>query len=316
MRTTVCTLLFAAALLWGASLPAQAQQQPSQPAQTLQSPAMQLVSQGRKLNNEGKQQEALDLFRKAEQMEPNLVDAHLAAGSALDLLGQYDAARQEFTKAMEVASPQRRPQALRAMAVSYAFTRQPNQAAKYEQQAFNMMLADKRYFDAGEVADELARIYIESGDLNNAYKWYQTGYQTGMSNPEIKQPEKDLWEFRWEHAQARIAARRGHKAEAEKHVAAAKAVLDKGTNPEQVRFFPYLTGYVALYTGDPKAAIADLEKADQRDPFIQLLLAQAYEKTGNKAAGTECYRKIMASNAHNPTNAFARPVAKEKLGIK
>ena len=34
---------------------------------------------------------------------------------------------------------------------------------------------------------------------------------------------KNLWEFRWEHAQARIAARRGDPAEAQRHVAAAKA---------------------------------------------------------------------------------------------
>jgi hypothetical protein len=25
------------------------------------------------------------------------------------------------------------------------------------------------------------------------------------------------------------------------------------------------------------------------------------------------YRKVLASNAHNPTNAFARPLAKKKL---
>jgi tetratricopeptide (TPR) repeat protein len=316
MKATACTLFSAAALLWGASLAAQAPQQPSQPAQTLQSPAMQLVSEGRKLNNEGKQQEALDAFRKAIQMEPSLVDAHLAAGSTLDLMGQYDEARQEFAKAIEVAPPQRKVQALRAMGVSYAFTRQPKEAAKYDQQAFDIQLGQKRYFDAGEVANELARIYIESGDLNDAYKWYDKGCKTGLSNPDIKDAEKDLWNFRWEHALARIAARRGNKAETEKHVAAAKAVLDKGTNPEQARFFPYLTGYVALYTGDPKTAIADLQKADQRDPFIQLLLAQAYEKTGDKAAALDAYRKIMAVNAHNPTNAFARPVAKKKLGLK
>ena len=30
----------------------------------------------------------------------------------------------------------------------------------------------------------------------------------------------------------------------------------------------------------------------------------------------EYYRKAAASNAHNPTNAYARPLAKEKLGMK
>ena len=66
-----------------------------------------------------------------------------------------------------------------------------------------------------------------------------------------------MWNFRWEHAQARIAVRRGRKAEAQQHVTASKAILDKDPDMarQQAVFFPYLTGYVALYTGDAKTAI-------------------------------------------------------------
>jgi len=97
-------------------------------------------------------------------------------------------------------------------------------------------------------------------------------------------------------------------------VSAAKVALDKANNPDQARFYPYLTGYVAFYGGDYKTAIADLQQADQRDPFILSLLAQAYEKSGDQTRATDYYRKVLASNAHNPTNAFARPLAKKKLG--
>src|SRR5207248_105694 len=84
------------------------------------------------------------------------------------------------------------------------------------------------------------------------------------------------------HAQARIAARRGDQAEAQKHVAAAKAILDKGTIPEQAQFFPYLKGYVAFYVGDYKAALEGLNQANQNDPFIQCMIGQSYEKLGEK----------------------------------
>ena len=94
--------------------------------------------------------------------------------------------------------------------------------------------------------------------------------------------DKSLWLFRWENAQARIAARRAQHEEAEKHVSAAKVALDKTNNPDQARFYPYLTGYVAFYGGDYKTAIAELRQADQRDPFILSLLAQAYEKSGDQ----------------------------------
>jgi predicted Zn-dependent protease len=125
--------------------------------------------------------------------------------------------------------------------------------------------------------------------------------------------EKDLWEFRWESALARIRARQNRKDEAQKHLAAAKAILDKGTNPDQVRFYPYIAGYVAFYGGDYKAAITELQKADQKDPFVLMLLAQASDKADDKAKAVEYYKQILAINSHSPGNAFARPMAEQKV---
>src|SRR5512146_1342831 len=272
-----------------------------------------LVKQGEKLSREGQQDQALALYRQAMQASPNLYEAHLGAGAALDLKGDYVPARREFAKAIDLAPPQSKPQAFRAMAVSYAFQHNAPQAARYEENAFNLQMAAKDFTAAAETADELARICLESGDVDKAELWYRKGHETAFLNRNISPAEKDLWNFRWEHAQARIAARRGRHAEAEKHVDAAKAILDKGTNPNQQRFFPYLQGYVAYYANDYKGAIASLQKADQRDPFILVLLAQAYEKSGNRAQATAYYRKVLTLSTHNPTNAFARPLAEQNL---
>jgi tetratricopeptide (TPR) repeat protein len=272
-----------------------------------------LVKQARKLNSEGQQEQALALYNQVLQADANSFDAHLGAGIALDLQAKYDEARQHLAKAIELAPPDLKRRALATMAISYAFTCDTKNVAKYEQQNFDEQLAAKNYFAAGEAANELARIYLECGDVNSAAHWYQTGHDTGLKQPDIKPATVDLWNFRQEHAEARIAARRGQRGEAEKHVAAAKAILDKGTNPEQAPYFPYLQGYVAYYLGDYKSAIADLQKADQRDPFILVLLAQAYEKSGDKTQAIDYYKKVLGVNIHNPTNAFARPLAKKKL---
>lgn len=255
------------------------------------------------------------LYRRALQQSPELADAHLAAGVALDLQGHYEEARTHLQKAIDLAGSDEKAkaQALRTMAMSYAFEQKVSEASKYEHQVFDTQLAAHDYIAAAEIANEAARIALESGDLAWAGKWYQTGYTTAQRKANMTPAEKDLWEFRWEHAQARIAARQGKQDEAQKHVAAAKAILDKGTNPQQAVFLPYLTGYVAFYANDYKSAIVELQKADLRDPFILSLLAQAYEKSGDNAHAREYYRKILASNAHNPTNAFARPLAKKKL---
>jgi tetratricopeptide (TPR) repeat protein len=193
---------------------------------------------------------------------------------------------------------------------------------EYEQMVFNYYVSVKNFFQQGEIADEAARVCIDSDDLNNrypgedletAYHWYQTGHEAGMKEPDIKPDRRDLWEFRWEHAQARIAARRGNKLEAEKHVGAAKAILDKGTNPQQTQFFPYLVGYVSFHEKDYKTALEELQKANQNDPFIQCLIAQTYEKLGDKGKAQEFYRKAANATAHNPPAAYARPFARKKL---
>src|SRR5436853_2573014 len=164
------------------------------------------------------------------------------------------------------------------MAMSYAFEGDCKKTVEYEQQVFDFYGSVKNFFQQGEIADEAARVCLDSGDSDTSSKWYEIGHDTGLKEPEIKPARQNLWNFRWEHAQARIAARRGDKAGAQKHVAAAKAILDKGTNPQQVQFFPYLAGYVAFYSGDYKAALDELQKANQSDPFIQCLIAQAYAK--------------------------------------
>ena len=268
---------------------------------------------GQKLNSEGKQDEALKLYQQALEKSPNSYEAHLESGVALDLKGDYASAREHLKRAIEVVPADQKNRALRMMAFSYAFESNSDEAEKYEKQVFDALLAKSDFDAAAGVANELARIKLESGDIDGAASWYKTGYVTAMRKTEMKDADKNLWAFRWAHAQARIAARRGQRDEAQKQVAAAKAALEKANNPDQAQFFPYLTGYVAFYGGDYETAITELKKANQQDPFILMLLGQSYEKAGDAARAKEYYGKVMANNGHSPTNAFARPVARKKL---
>jgi tetratricopeptide (TPR) repeat protein len=213
-----------------------------------QTPAQQqpeFVKQAQQLMKDGKPEAALAVYRQTLQSSPNSVPANLGAGSVLDLMGKGDEARKYFAKAIEAAdTPEGKARAKRAMAISYAFEGNCGKTVEYEGQVIEFYASKKDFFQQGEIADEAARVCLDSGDLGVAYKWYKTGHDTGLEEPDIKPARRDLWDFRWEHAQARIAARRGEQAEAQKHVASAKAVLDKGTNPEQAQFLPYLKGYV------------------------------------------------------------------------
>ncbi|MBV9479200.1 MAG: tetratricopeptide repeat protein [Acidobacteria bacterium] len=271
------------------------------------------VQQGQQLMHEGKPDEALALYRKAVETSPDSITANIAAGSVLDLMGRGEEARAYFARAIELATLEQKARAQRAMAMSYAFDGNCQKAVQYEQQAFDFYGNARNFFQQGEIADEAARVCLDSGDPDTAQKWYKSGHDMGVKEPDIKPARQDLWNFRWEHAQARISARRGDQAEAEKHVAAAKAILDRGTIPEQAQFFPYLKGYVAFYAGDYKTALEQLSKANQNDPFIQCLMGQAYERLAQKNKAMEYYRRVSTTSAHNPAAAYAVPFARRKL---
>ena len=287
-------------------------------AQGAQAPAQrqqpEFIRQGQQLMRERKLEEALALYRQTLQSQPLSLPGNIAAGNVLDLMGKGEEARKYFQKAIEVAEkPEQKASANRSMAMSYAFEGNCKKTVEYEQKVLDYFAAAKDFFQQGEIADEAARVCIDSGDWDTALHWYKVGHDTGLKEPDIKPARVDLWNFRWEHAQARIAARRGNLAESQDHITAAKAILDKGTNPEQAAFFPYLRGYVAFYGQDYKTAAEELSKANQNDPFIQCLLGQTYERLGEKDKAVESYRKAAAAIAHNPPAAYAVPFAKKRL---
>jgi len=306
LRCAVASFLVSSTMLW-----AQAPAAPGAAAPS--SPTAVLVKQAQQLNSEGKQDEALATYRKALEISPNDVDAHLGMGVVLDLKGDYAEARRHLTDAMNAAPAEGKERTWRTMAISFVFECNMAEAGKLEQQVFDARMARQDYLAAADIANETARLYLECGNIDSAEKWYKTGYQMSGRKTDISDADKNLWLFRWEHAQARIAARRGKAEEAQQHVSAARLALDKANNPQQALFFPYLTGYVAYYAGDYKTAMADLQQADQHDPFILSLLAQACQQSGDQMRAVTLYRKVLTFNTHNPTNAFARPIARKKL---
>ena len=154
------------------------------------------IRQGQQLMRERKLDDALALYLKTLQTSTTSVPANIAAGSVLDLKGQGDEARKYFAKASDVAdSPEHRAMAQRAMAISYAFEGDCKKTVEYEQKVFDFYGSVKNFFQQGEIADEAARVCIDSGDLDAAYHWYQVGHDTGMKEPDIKPARVDLWEF-------------------------------------------------------------------------------------------------------------------------
>ena len=136
--------------------------------------------------------------------------------------------------------------------------------------------------------NSIARINLENGRLDAAMKAYEKGYESvpGSSLPE---DQKQVWYGRLQHGRCRTLAKMGKHEEAWTEAQKIKKMIDEGGEPAK-QYLPawhYLAGYLKLEAGDYQAAIEELKQANPDDPFHQLLLARAYEKSGDKAEREE-----------------------------
>lgn len=274
------------------------------------------------------------LFSTALLFSPALAAAQgggsgpLQEAARLDVQGATAEARTLIQRVIDTATaPLARSAAQRAMAVSYAFDGDCANAARYE----DLVIAywktreaaepQNAFYQEGEMANEAARLCLDAGQLDVAERYYRLGSTLGLGEPAPKTHPSSLWAFRTAHAMARLAARRGNVREAQQQVAEARRILDGDPKmaAAQERFFPYLTGYVALYSDSLATAEADLSKAlalpaNQGDPFMHVLLAMTCEKLGQADRAHALYEKAFSlATAHNPPSAFARPYARRKL---
>lgn len=271
------------------------------------------------------------LAQEQQQRQPSPTQLAMREATRLDPQGRHAESRAIFQRLIDSAStPRELASARRAMARSFGFDRNCGEAMRYELMVIDYWKTreaeepQNAFYQQGEMANEGARICIDAGALDSAEKYYKLGSELGLKEPEPKTHPKSLWDYRLAHAMGRIEARRGNKAEALRHVALARQALDSDTAMarQQERFFPYLEGYVALYTDDIATAEAKFKqmlamRGNDRDPFMHALLGMTYEKQGRMAEARDMYTKAYdLSDGHNPPAAFARPFAREKLGLK
>jgi lipopolysaccharide biosynthesis regulator YciM len=268
------------------------------------------VQAAEKLIEAGDVRTALDTLQRIVAAAPKSFEARLALGRAFDLDGRHADARGHLEEAVTLAPEDSRSEALTAVGISYAFEAKPDEAARYYQRVFDAhMQADDRAA-AAATANALARIYLESGNVQRAEQWYRTGHETSKQIPEQPASRLALWQMRWHNALGRIEARRGNKTAALRQADMVKALLEKGGNENQQPFYPYLLGYIAFYAKDYQLAIDELSKGDLKDVFVLGLIARAHEKLGHREQAAEYHRRVLAAPAHTINAAFALPAAR------
>jgi tetratricopeptide (TPR) repeat protein len=274
-----------------------------------------LVRRGRTLMTLGKHDEAERLYRQALAVSPRSFEASRALGILLNLKGQYPEAQSHLQRAISVAPGATvRHQAMSALALSYAFEGKLADVQRQYEAVRRLQQSDGDAAGAAASARSIGRIFLEAGDVSTGRKWYELGYREWK--PQASQPASEhmLWELRWRHMQARLAARENKLDEARRHLSEFESIMQKrGKATEDNEIYRWIAGYVAYYAKDYDHAIAELTRANLADPFILNLIGMAYEAKGDRQNAREYYRRTLESNVHNLQSAIARPHARAKL---
>jgi tetratricopeptide (TPR) repeat protein len=169
-------------------------------------------------------------------------------------------------------------------------------------------------FPAVFIWNSIARLHLEYGKPEDAMKAYEKGYAT-IPGSNLDEMQKKIWLGRLHHGQARTLAKMGKRPEAWKEAEVIKKMIeDGGKDGEQ--FWPsyhYVTGYLQLEAGEYAKAVEELKQTDLTDPFHKLLLARAYDKTGDHANAQKLYKEITEFNQLTLERALSFSEAKKKL---
>jgi tetratricopeptide (TPR) repeat protein len=273
---------------------------------------------GQVLSGEGKVPEARSAYQKAIALDPKTPRAYSFLGNLLILEGQYAKAREAYAGALKRLPQGGQPGAIRYnVAFSYLYDGQPDKAlgelstfvGEYEKAGAPFGIPEVFIWNS------IARINLENGRLDEAMKAYEKGYES-VPGSSLEEDDKKIWLGRLRHGKGRTLARMGKFEDAWKEAETVRQMItDAGERGKEFEpAYQYLAGYIKLVQGDSAAAIEHLKQSKpDEDPFRGLLLARAYEKSGDKANAKKSYEAVVRFSGNNIERALAYPEAKKKL---
>ncbi len=272
---------------------------------------------GQVYTNLGKLDEANASFEKAVKLDGSTPRVYTFLGNNELLKGNYAKARELFNTSL---AKQVKGSAPFGPNYGLAFANIYQGDIKSAVKTLEAYAADyqtstqQQNFPAVFIWNSIARLHLEYGKAEDAMKAYEKGYAT-IPGSNLDETQKKIWLGRLHHGKARTLARMGKREEAWKEAEVIKKMIEDG-GKEGEQFWPayhYVAGYLKLEAGDYAKAVEELKQTDLTDPFHKLLLARAYEKSGDGASAQKLYKEITEFNQLTLERALAYPEAKKKL---
>jgi tetratricopeptide (TPR) repeat protein len=272
---------------------------------------------GQVYSNQGKAEEARAAFERAIQIDGSTGRVYGFLGNLHLLKGDYAKAREMFKSSISKKAPGSAPfLAYYGLAYSHIYEGDTKSALNY------LTAFQDEYVKTGQQANfppvfiynSIGRLLLENGNAEESIKAYEKGYET-VTQSSIPEDQKKIWLGRMIHGRGRALAKMGKHEAAWKEAETIKKMIDEG-GEQGKQFMPayhYIAGYLKLENRDYAKAIEHLKQADLTDPFHKLLLARAYEKSGDQENAQKLYKEVVSYNQVTLERALAYPEAKKKV---
>jgi tetratricopeptide (TPR) repeat protein len=258
----------------------------------------------------GKFDDSIAQYRKALVIDPNFINSYQGIAAALMYQGKPDEAAAELQKITDRA----RSDAERRTAL-FALTVVDVDAGKMDKALED---TDKQYA-LGEKTNDVpamtgdlqlkGNILLETGKYDEAKALFERGLKM-TDDSSLSQEIKDNAKLFQHYNLARVALGKKDMATAKSEAEAFRKGTEPLKNPVQTRQAHELAGMIALEEKDYDKAVAELQQANQQNPYDLYRLCQAYQGKGDGEKAKAFCTKAADFNSLPQLNlAFVRTKA-------
>jgi tetratricopeptide (TPR) repeat protein len=258
----------------------------------------------------GRFDESIAQYQKALAIDPNFINSHQGIAAALMYQGKPDEAAAELQKITDKArSDAERRTALFALTVVDVDSGKMDKA---------LTEVDKQY-TLGEKTNDIpamtgdlqlkGNIMLEMGKPDEAKALFERGLKM-TEDSSLSQEIKDNAKLFHHYNLTRVALAKKDLTTAKTEAEAFRKGTETLKNPFQTKQAHELLGMIALEAKDYDNAVAELQQANQQNPYDLYRLCQAYQGKGDMGKAKESCTKAAAFNSLPQLNlAFIRTKA-------
>ena len=261
----------------------------------------------------GRFDESIEAYEKALSLNPNFIGSFIGIGNNYMFLGQPQKARESFRRLQEIArNDAERREALLWMAASCVHAGDCEQALDPISAREKI---DEEGGDRAAVSEDrilMGDVLRHAGKAEEALSHYKAAVRI-METADVPEEVKENARRHHLYNHARVALALGDLPRARELAASYGERVTARQDPAELRLHHELTGRIALEEGDFDLALAELAQADQQNPIVLCLTAEAWKGSGDEGKSRELVTLAANFNALDFNYAFVRAKARASL---